>query len=56
MKIVEFMVGVKKGLVAIKSWEKKKYFFRCLSEWQNLALSGRSNQTSLQSNIQCVTW
>ena len=37
MKIIEFMVGVKKGLVAILGKKKKKYRFS-ISEWQNLAL------------------
>ena len=54
MKIIEFMVGVKKGSCC-KVLEKKKYFFRYLSERQNLALyEGRIR--TLQSNIQYVTW
>ena len=48
MKILEFMVGVKKGSWC-KSWKKKKHFFRFLSERQNLALyEGRIR--TLQSN------
>ena len=48
------MVGVKKGSCR-KVLEKKKYFFRYLSERQNLALhEGRI--WTLQSNIQYVTW
>ena len=37
MKILEFMVGVKKGSCC-KVLQKKKYFFRYLSERENLAL------------------
>ena len=48
------MVGVKKGSCC-KVLEKEKYFFRHLSERQNLALyEGRIR--TLQSNIQYVTW
>ena len=54
MKILEFMVGVKKGSWC-KSWKKKKYFFRFLSERQNLALyEGRIR--TLQSNNYSVRY
>ena len=36
MKVLEFMVGVKKGSCC-KVLEKNNYFFRYLSERQNLA-------------------
>ena len=48
------MVGVKKGSCC-KSWKKKKYFFRFLSERQNLALyEGRIR--TLQSNNYSVRY
>ena len=54
MKKLEFMVGVKKGSCC-KSWKKKKYFFRFLSERQNLALyEGRIR--TLQSNNYSVRY
>ena len=49
MKILEFIVGVKKGS-GCKVLKKRFFFFVTLiSEWQNLALIWRSNQISLAS-------
>ena len=53
MKILEFMVGVKKGLVA-KSWKKQEIYFFFKRMAKSSAAEGRI--LSLQSNIQYVRY
>ena len=53
MKILEFMVGVKKGLVA-KSWKNIYIFFFFKRMVKSSAAEG--GILSLQSNIEYVTW